>query len=357
MGRNTQTIAPPSKIVSSLYQAAAEPARWPDVISRVTDWLGGSQGILQARTLNPSVRAKVIWPGVPDRYFQAYTNHHCARDPHLRHLARLPVGRALLSREVLSDRELYSTEYFNEFCRPQHLGDLQGVVLLRTSEWGVTYATFGSSDRRFERADQARLDALVPDLTRALSLAFRWDGETPDHALDMAAGINLLAFLHIDHDLRALQAPDAACARVLTAESATLTYARSHLRARTPRDHETLRRAVRAAAQGHGTVIHLGPPESRLRIGVAPGPRMSPLENERCVTLVFAPISRDSAELMRRRITTLPNALRPVAECLMEGMADKEISERLGLPLPTARTYVTRTLARLDVQNRRQLMR
>ncbi|MBL0197509.1 MAG: hypothetical protein IPQ09_25470 [Myxococcales bacterium] len=49
--------------------------------------------------------------------------------------------------------------------------------------------------------------------------------------------------------------------------------------------------------------------------------------------------------------------LRPVLKLLREGLADKEIAERLGLPMSTARTYVQRVLTIFGVHGRRALMR
>ncbi|WP_437626770.1 LuxR C-terminal-related transcriptional regulator [Sorangium sp. So ce1151] len=42
---------------------------------------------------------------------------------------------------------------------------------------------------------------------------------------------------------------------------------------------------------------------------------------------------------------------------LGEGFADKDIAERLGMPLSTVRTYVARVFQRLRVQDRRELIR
>jgi DNA-binding CsgD family transcriptional regulator len=53
----------------------------------------------------------------------------------------------------------------------------------------------------------------------------------------------------------------------------------------------------------------------------------------------------------------LTPALVPVGEAMAEGLSDKEIAERLRLPLRTARTYAQRVLARLQISDRRELIR
>ena len=59
---------------------------------------------------------------------------------------------------------------------------------------------------------------------------------------------------------------------------------------------------------------------------------------------------------LEHAVAGLPPALRRIAEALELGWSDKEIAERLQLPLATARTYVARTLRRLGVNSRRELM-
>ncbi len=53
----------------------------------------------------------------------------------------------------------------------------------------------------------------------------------------------------------------------------------------------------------------------------------------------------------------LTPALVPVAEAMAEGLSDKEVADRLRLPLRTARTYAQRVLARLQISDRRELIR
>jgi hypothetical protein len=57
-----------------------------------------------------------------------------------------------------------------------------------------------------------------------------------------------------------------------------------------------------------------------------------------------------------RAMPQLPPSLQRVGTLLGEGLADKEIARRLGMPLATVRTYVTRIFARTGVRTRRDLM-
>lgn len=56
------------------------------------------------------------------------------------------------------------------------------------------------------------------------------------------------------------------------------------------------------------------------------------------------------------RLGALPPSLQPVAQALVAGLSDKEIADTLCMSLSTTRTYVTRTLRRLGVNSRRELL-
>jgi len=45
-----------------------------------------------------------------------------------------------------------------------------------------------------------------------------------------------------------------------------------------------------------------------------------------------------------------------IARLLLEGSSDKQISRRLGIAVPTVRTYLSRMFSKLDVQDRNELV-
>jgi DNA-binding NarL/FixJ family response regulator len=56
-------------------------------------------------------------------------------------------------------------------------------------------------------------------------------------------------------------------------------------------------------------------------------------------------------------VDSLPPSLRRIARLLTAGLADKEIADRLEMPLTTVRTYVQRIFRRLKISSRRLLVR
>lgn len=301
------------------------------------------------RQLHPTLGAAMVTTGLDPAFERAYVEHYFRVDPHLALVASLAPGRALLSREILPDSELFATEFFNDFCRPQGLSDVQGAVLVRDSERMVTFASFGPATRRFDAASRARLDSVLPHLTNAFCLAQRSSAQM---ALRGAARAQQAGLLLLSATLQVLDA-SADLRRWLEDAGGRLAIRDGSLRLADPRDAEALRAAVVAVLAGTPVTLQLqggGMPAATFSIVPASPSTLCP---ERCVLVFF---SVHGAAPGSDGHQPLPPALRAVAEALALGLSDKEIAEQLDKPLATVRTYVTRVFRRLNVSNRRELV-
>jgi hypothetical protein len=346
-------------LINAIYETAAVPERWPDTIERTTEWIGGIAGSFQARRLGHRPAVMLISTGVDPDQHRAYLAYHHKDDPHLRHLKTLPVGRAQLSCDVVDDAELMRTSFYNEFCRPQNFHDLQGIVLLKSKHWAVTLAMFAHRKRRFDARTLSRLSAVAPHITCALSMDCVFDGvDQTEPALRTAAAAHALGLLWVDRSLRIVDL-DASSrgADSLHGDELPLMVDRAHLVARHPVDQERLCGAVLRALGDEATVLEVGRGSEKMRLAVAPGPRLSPFSAERCASVLYRRLPQRDTSDLNLRLRDLPPSLHAVATRMANGLSDKEIAVELGLPLSTARTYVTRVLQRLQMNNRRELMR
>jgi hypothetical protein len=244
------------------------------------------------------------------------------------------------------------TECYNDFWRPQGFRDLQGVMLLRNARWAASLAMFGPNGREFDEASRAKLNAIAPHVRRALELGFSFEAAVGEEsALQTATQMRVVGWVRVDRERFVLEEQEA---QVLRGAGSPLGIVSGKLCARDPEDARRLAEAVRSAAAGTATTFVLGKGALSLSIGVAPGPRRSPFEAERCVTVLFAPAP---SPLTSDPFAELPTSLRTVAERLAQGLSDKEIAAELETPLATVRTYATRVYERLGVHGRRELMR
>lgn len=347
----------PADLLAAIYEASADASNWPNVVERATIWVGGIAGSFQARKFSPSLEARLISTGVDPSLHQAYLAHYYRNDPHLSHIASLPVGRPLLSLEVLEDRDLVRSEFYSGFCAPQRFHDLQGVVLVRNARWAVSLAMFSHRKRRFDRGTKQRLSALATHVTRALSMGFSFNGlaeaEPGLHAVAQSRAIGLV---YVDAQHRIVETHETADAgEWLRGRSHALTIEKQVLRACNVVESSRLASAVKQALAGQPSLHAFGEGASALRVTFALGPRRSPICQERCVSVVVMPAPRE-LHSSRDLLCELPLSLQAVGRGLLRGLSDKEIAHELDLSIATVRTYVTRLFARVGVHGRRELM-
>lgn len=259
-------MRPPPELVEAIFDAAIDDALWPEVVARMTAWVGGAVGGLQVRELTPRLRMQMFTSGLDPAFGRSYEEVYFRLDPHLSRVSALRQGESVLSSDILDDEAYERTAYYQEWVRPQGLHDLQGSTILRDRKRIVSFATFGAVGTRFDASTLARMQALVPSLARAFRVRT---------ALQEVAELRALASTKPSPDQgAALRNP-------------------SGLASQLPDDEQ---------------------------------------------------------------LAALPPSLQPVAQALVAGLSDKEIADTLSMSLSTTRTYVTRTLRKLGVKSRRELL-
>jgi hypothetical protein len=342
------------EVVSRIYSAALDPGQWQSTVLALTAWIGGEIGCIQVRCLGPQPRVCLVHCGVDSSVEQAYQKYYHRIDPHLARVAQLPRGRTVLSREVVDDAEFFSSEFYNDFFRPQGICDLQGAMLIRNSSHVVTFATQSSLRERYDEQTRARMDAMVPHLTRALEFVVRAEAfASEQNALLALSEARHSGLLRVNGELAILEASEQTLAW-LSQPGGALAARDGRLLAGDAQDAERLQLCVRSAlAQVMARCELAGSTRESVVLAISPA-APSLLFPEPSAFIVFATQPRAASALCQ--LDALPPALRPVAESLQLGLSDKEIADRLQLPLATARTYVSRTLRRLSVRNRRELL-
>jgi DNA-binding NarL/FixJ family response regulator len=115
--------------------------------------------------------------------------------------------------------------------------------------------------------------------------------------------------------------------------------------------------ALRAGAAGF-LLKNTPPPDivAAIRTAAAGDPVLSPAVARRLIEQVTGRAGRDAqASAARARLALLGEREREVAVAVGRGRSNAEIARELHLALPTVKTYVSRILTRLDLNNRVQI--
>lgn len=157
--------------VDKLYEAACTPEKWPDFLASAAD-LFESQGTqighhdLSNHALSFSRLHGYTWD---EDHYRRY-DELMPGDPRVPFFAANPF-KAVHCRMHLSDEELHTSRIYREVLEPGCVEYSLGVNLMEEKR-SLSYfiALRNKSQRRFDEADCALLDELIPHLNRAILL-------------------------------------------------------------------------------------------------------------------------------------------------------------------------------------------
>ena len=164
------------KLRSLTQQAATAPALWADVLSELSSAIGcDGAHIWMVGEVSPELRLSRQHGSMVDLHAE-YGAHWAASDPWLGAALEKDAvrpGLAVAGTDVLLDRDLHRTPFYNDFARRVGVDSILALPIVGASDRDVpaTLMSFKRSHRTFEQAanDKALLQALWPDLYGAVS--------------------------------------------------------------------------------------------------------------------------------------------------------------------------------------------
>src|SRR5579871_1949054 len=187
-----------SRLIAGIYDATLEPERWPDVLARIVDVVGGHGGCLLAKD-PASKEIDAHWQtGVAPHYMRLYTETYSKLGP-LAALVSGDVGQIVSVQDVVPYAEFRRGRFYREWAQPQGWVDV-AVAVIDKSPAGSNFlgisrnATNGMVDDEMRH----RMTLLVPHVRRALRIGKAIERRQADAAafadiLDqLSAGLLLL---------------------------------------------------------------------------------------------------------------------------------------------------------------------
>jgi DNA-binding CsgD family transcriptional regulator len=153
-------------LISDIYDAAFNPALWPDTLKRIVERTGARSASLLTKSATGRIRIP-HQVGVTAHFVQTYLDHYGQLDP--THAIRLfDVGKIHSTADWLPIEEFRKGQFYQEWARPQRFED-SASVLLNNSDDGFCYFCLTKSelvDDDFRRM----LAPIVPHLLRAAQI-------------------------------------------------------------------------------------------------------------------------------------------------------------------------------------------
>jgi len=237
-------------LVGSIYDAAAEPALWDDVMTRLVRKTHARSGIFYDHD-NATRHANVLGSvGFEPFYLQQYRDYYASLDPWHKRGAGRPIGEVAQTASMLTDAELRRTEFYQDHLRPQGVFYALGGPVLRA---GTRMAVFGIQSTYetgvFTSETERLIHRLMPHFRRAYRMQETLD-TVRGEATELEAALHLLPqpVLVVEADARLVFA-NAAGAQLLR-EGTMLRLKAGRLGAAHRGDGAALAKALSPVPQG-----------------------------------------------------------------------------------------------------------
>lgn len=155
-------------LIGDVYEAALDPARWTPLMDRLGE-LFDAKLVLFTQDVSAGQTGLAVYRGFEDSFIQSYRDYYGFRSPWLSAFARMPVG-LVTAQDGLADRATYeSSEFYNDWMRPQSLYATLGVMLDRSETVVTNFAiNCHASHGLVSEAEQRFFTRLAPHVRRSL---------------------------------------------------------------------------------------------------------------------------------------------------------------------------------------------
>ncbi|QHN05124.1 helix-turn-helix transcriptional regulator [Granulicella sp. WH15] len=362
-GTTTQLLA----LIETIYAAVQQPSLWPLALEGIAEAVQGEMTVLFSQLPNdPLISYARTDESAINLYMDYYASvnvlgHRCD--------AIYPDGTVRYGDRAMSDNELEKTEFYNDFFKPHNvhysfglkvpLGDLPSAYLSCQRP---------KSQGPFQEQQGKVYEMLLPHLQRALLLYVQL---TQMHSSVLGLESALDAFEHavfgLNREGKVILANRQAEALVLPGDPLCLTN--GVLSSAQPEQNHRLQALLAdvvavgshiGISSGTSMLLERRSGENPLRVTVTPF--SSPLRGSsvHLAALIFVSDSNSQpqsrGETLRALYSLTPAEVR-FADSLFQGLEIREIANRLGLTLGTARFHVKRVLAKTGTRRQTELMR
>ncbi len=361
-------MSPEDRAVSLIYQAAVDRELWPAALRALADEadcpelalnLFGKQvvdGTSVFQTIFLASSGGIYgWEAV-----KLYTDYYSRLDAMASAAAQLDTGGLLLSHELISEKQVARSEYFQDFLIPQGGRYMAGWTLEHSAERMVALA-FHSPRAPFEREAIEKFAVVAEHVRVAFSLTERVAGDLQrGDSFRQVLNQTGVACIVVDANARVLDCSVAAADSLETGSPLRVILSRLH--ALRDGDTDALRSLIsRSANSGTGGFIRVGAGQGKSVIlevasaaverGQLPGwPRSA-------CAFVFLPPMRRAPDADRiQALLGCTHAEAQVAELMVAGQLPHEITENRRVSMNTLRTQVRNLMAKAEVHRAADLV-
>jgi len=188
-----------SALIGDIYDAALDPAPWPEALAKSAQFVGGLAAALFSKdAASKSGGVAYDCGGIDPYYRQLYFEKYIKLDPLTIGHFFAEVGQLVAVADIMPYDEFLETRVQREWGRPQGLVDVLNVALDKTATSAAMYCVFRHErDGRVDDEMRRRMRLIAPHVRRAVLIGNVIDLKTAeaDGFADTVDGISAGMFL------------------------------------------------------------------------------------------------------------------------------------------------------------------
>jgi DNA-binding CsgD family transcriptional regulator/PAS domain-containing protein len=160
-----------SHLVSDIYDAALDRARWPSVLEQICGFVGGSAANLFSQVpTSKEITVYFQW-NIDLHYEQLYIEKYSKMNPFFPAFTFFEVGQVHSGSDILPHEEFIKTRFYKEWVQPQGIIDVLGVNIERSATSMAMLAIRRSDqDGQVDAGARHRLGLIAPHVQRAVMI-------------------------------------------------------------------------------------------------------------------------------------------------------------------------------------------
>ena len=158
-------------LVGEIYDAALDPGLWPEILDRITAFVGGGASSLVSHDVASRTSQFYYIRGDNPEYTQSYRETYVRLNPILPALLSMDVGDVWSVERFMPWKQLLQTRFYREWVEPQGGGDMVGATIERSGTVVTTLSTaMHISQSPVGDESRRRVGLLFPHVRRAVAI-------------------------------------------------------------------------------------------------------------------------------------------------------------------------------------------
>ena len=188
-----------SALIGDIYDTALEPVHWPEVLTQLADFIGGSAAAIFWKDAASKSGTVSYGIGIEPHYIRLYFEKYIKLDPATTGHFFAEIGEPMSTADLIPYDEFLETRFYQEWAIPQGLVDFVSCVLDKSVTGAALFGVFRHQrDGVVDEETRRRMRLIVPHVRRAVLIgrvidAARVETASLTDALDgLAAGMFLV---------------------------------------------------------------------------------------------------------------------------------------------------------------------